>query len=104
VGNGGTVVGGDFNYKGTDVDGKIEGSGIIRSQHTDGGYTFKSDIGDEHRGKTIDHVLSRGYPCKSWVSQNGRFLSDHIPIVAEMHNGIEERGRKDDRQHGNTQH
>ena len=63
--NGEAVVGGDFNLKETDVDGKIDGTGITRSQHTDDGHTFKSDIGDEHRGRTIDNVLSRGYSCKS---------------------------------------
>ena len=84
AGNEEIVVGGDFNLKETDVDRRIEGSGITRTQHTDGSYTFKSDIGDEHRGRIIDHVLARGYSCKSWVSQNGRFLSDHIPVVAEI--------------------
>ena len=84
AGNGNVVIGGDFNLKGMEVDKKLKDSDIIREQFTEGNYTFKADIGEEHSGRTIDHILSKGYPCKSWVSQNGRFLSDHIPIVAEV--------------------
>ena len=78
------VIGGDFNLKGMDVDKKVKNSGITREEFTERNYTFRTDIGEEHSGRTIDHILSKGYPCKSWVSQNERFLSDHIPIVAEV--------------------
>jgi hypothetical protein len=39
------VVGGDINVKGTIVDEKVDGSGLIRIPFGDNEYTFKSDIG-----------------------------------------------------------
>ena len=77
------VVGGDLNVKGAIVDEKVAGSGLTRIPFGDNEYTFKSDIGEEHKGRVIDHILTRGYECTAYVSQNGRFLNDHIPIIAE---------------------
>jgi hypothetical protein len=67
----------------------------------EGQYTFKSNIGEEHKGKIIDHVLTRGYPCEATVSQNGRFLIDHIPVIASV--GILGVLRKEGRRLGTTQ-
>jgi hypothetical protein len=78
------VVGGDFNVNGVIVDEKVDGSGLLSIPLADNEYTFKSDIGEEHRGKVIDHILTRGYECTSHVPPNGRFLSDNIPIIAEV--------------------
>ena len=79
-----TIIGGDFNVGGEITDRKISGSGLTRLPFGTNEYTFKSDIGDEHRGRVIDHILTRGYVCSALVSQNGRFLNDHIPIIAKV--------------------
>ena len=52
--------------------------------------------GDEHRGRVIDHILTRGYVCTATLSQNGRFLNDHIPMIAKVEvKGIyKEEGRR----------
>ena len=78
TGEGAVVIGGDFNLRGGDLYLKIADSGLVRGYYEEGQYTFKSNIGEEHKGKIIDHVLTRGYPCEATVSQNGRFLIDHI--------------------------
>ncbi len=91
-----TVIGGDFNVGGEITDRKILGSGLTRIPFGTNEYTFKSDIGDEHRGRVIDHILTRGNVCSALVSQNGRFPNDHIPIIAKVEvNGIcREEGRR----------
>jgi hypothetical protein len=94
------VVGGDLNVKDVVVDEKIDGSGLVRIPFGDNEYTFKSDIGEEHRGKVIDHILTRGYVSTAYVSQNGRFLNDHIPIIAEI--TITGKSKKEGRMIGNV--
>ena len=91
------IAGGDLNVKGTVVDEKVLGSGLLRIPFGTNEYTFKSDIGEEHKGRVIDHILARGYVCDAYVSQNGRFLNDHIPIIAEATIAGENKG--EDSQH-----
>jgi hypothetical protein len=81
---------------GGETDRKIYGSGLTRIPFGTNEYTFMSDIGDEHRGRVIDHILTRGHVCSALVSKNGRFLNDHIPIIAKVEvNGIcREQGRR----------
>jgi hypothetical protein len=68
MGSSEVIVGGDVNADGVIVDGKISGSGLTRIPFEDNKYTFRSDIGEEHRGRFIDHVLTRGYDCSADVS------------------------------------
>ena len=75
---------GDFNLRENELDEKCRGKGTARAIYEEGEYTFKSDVTSEHRGKCIDHVLSRGYECRTWDSQDGSFIKDHMPIVAEI--------------------
>ena len=71
-------------------DAVCNGMGITRIPTDPTHYTFKAGIGAEHAGRCIDHILSKGPGCSASVSQNGRFLSDHMPIVASIEiTGIE---------------
>jgi hypothetical protein len=65
AGNGKMIIGGDFNLKCYEIDERIGESGLIREQFHKGSYTFKSDIEEEQRGRTIDHILSRGHQCSA---------------------------------------
>jgi hypothetical protein len=77
------VIGGDFNMTDIEIDNKKELFGITRSPIGDG-YTFKSEIGGEEVGRIIDHVLTIGLACETKVTDNGRFLRDHIPLVSKI--------------------
>ena len=79
------IVGGDFNMLGDELDDRIDGMGLVRALYDGNEYSFKSDVGLEHGGRVIDHVLSKGVDCGAHISQSGRFLKDHMPIVAEIH-------------------
>ena len=58
--------------------------GITRIPTDPAHYTFKAGIGTEHVGRCIDHIMSNSSKCTAEVSQNGRFLSDHMPLVATI--------------------
>jgi hypothetical protein len=96
----GVVVGGDLNAEEGIVDEKISGLDLTRIPFGDNEYTFRSEIGDEHRGRVIDHILTKNYDCSAHISQNGRFLSDHIPIIAKV--AISAKIREECRRIGNV--
>ena len=53
-----TIIGGDFNMTGIEMDNKLKTYGSSRRSISEG-YTFKAEIGGEEVGRVIDHILTR---------------------------------------------
>jgi exonuclease III len=77
------VIGGDFNMTGIEMDNRLRNYGLVRSDIGEG-YTFKAEIGGEEVGRVIDHALTRELACEARATENGRFLRDHIPLIASV--------------------
>ena len=78
------IVGGDFNLNKSLMKAKSKELNIKLCELEDGDVTYKSEIGQEHTGACIDHVLTKGVVCRVKVTENGLFLQDHITIVVEV--------------------
>ena len=54
------VIGGEINLRSDKTDKNLEGTVIKRAGYEEGQYTFKQDIGTEHTGRCIDHIMYKG--------------------------------------------
>ncbi len=81
------MVGGDLNLEEAAVDAKIINSGLERIKCEEGQCAFRSDIGGEHRGKIIEHIMAKGYACRATVSKmegGGELVNLHSSRITTL--------------------
>ncbi len=78
-----TVIGGDFNMEGGEVDARIHDSSFSRAHYNERTSFRKLHLGS-YRGAAIDHVLANRPGVESQVSSDGLYLGDHFPVIASI--------------------